>query len=309
MNASPTAVQEYLLNLQNKLCKAIEVLDGRAGFQEDFWQHTEGGFGKTRTLANGAVFEKGGINFSHVKGIQLPEAATTLRPALRGAPFEAMGISIIMHPTNPYVPTMHANVRFIIVYPQDQAPYWWFGGGFDLTPYYGFEEDAQTWHQNAFEACKLFNPNWYTEFKNNCDSYFYLKHRQETRGVGGLFFDDFTRGGFKSAFAFMQSVGDHISLGYLPIVHKRLSHAYTQHERDFQLYRRGRYVEFNLLYDRGTLFGLQSGGRTESILVSLPPLVRWEYNYQPQPGSSEAKLYSLFLKPQNWLEWSSISNE
>jgi coproporphyrinogen III oxidase len=298
-----TEVRDYLTHLQTSVCKAFEAEDGKGLFKKDQWDHVEGGGGISCIFEEGTVFEKGGVNFSHVHGPQLPPAATVHRTHLAGHPFEATGVSVVMHPWNPYVPTTHFNIRFISVYPPDNAPIWWFGGGFDLTPYYSFIEDAQWWHRNAYAACKPFNSEWYSEFKEFADRYFFLKHRNETRGVGGLFFDDFNRGSFDYCFDFAKSIGDHFLKGYLPIVQKRKEIPYTEKERNFQLYRRGRYVEFNLVYDRGTLFGLQSGGRTESILMSLPPLVRWEYNYKPEVGSAEETLYTIFLKPQDWLHY------
>lgn len=296
------AVKEYLLGLQNNICASIEDVDGKQDFNEDRWQREEGGGGLTRVLSNGDIFEQAGINFSHVLGASLPGSATALRPELTGYSFQAMGVSLVMHPHNPYVPTTHMNVRFFLAEKQGCEPQWWFGGGFDLTPYYGFDEDAEHWHQQAYDACKDFGDDVYPRYKKWCDEYFYLKHRQEQRGIGGLFFDDLNEWGFVRSFDFLRSVGDHFLSAYLPIVERRKDTAHTKKQRDFQLYRRGRYVEFNLIYDRGTLFGLQSGGRTESILMSLPPQVRWQYNWQPQPGSEEANLYEKFLKPREWLK-------
>jgi coproporphyrinogen III oxidase len=295
-------VSSYLLDLQDRICKAIEQLeeDGH-NFSEDQWQREEGGGGRSRVLEDGAVFEKAGINFSHVHGGQLPASATAQRPELAGRSFEALGVSLVIHPRNPYVPTSHANVRFFIAHKENVAPVWWFGGGFDLTPYYGFEGDAVHWHQTAKQACDPFGASTYSRYKKWCDDYFYLKHRAEPRGIGGLFFDDLNEPDFENSFAFMRSVGDHYVPAYTPIVEKRKAHPYTERERDFQMYRRGRYVEFNLVYDRGTLFGLQSGGRTESILMSLPPIVKWRYNWQPESGSPEAELYDKFLKPKDWI--------
>lgn len=294
------SVKQYLLDLQNRICQFVEKEDGKEFFFEDKWQHREGGGGLTRVLAAGAVMEKAGVNFSHVEGSQLPQAATAKRPALADATFQALGVSVVMHPLNPYIPTSHFNVRFISVDKTGGDPIWWFGGGFDLTPYYGFEEDCVHWHQMAKSACAPFGNDVYPTYKKWCDDYFYLKHRQEPRGIGGLFFDDLNEWGFERCFAFMRSVGDHYIKAYQPIVNRRKSHAYTQRERDFQLYRRGRYVEYNLLYDRGTLFGLQSGGRTESILMSLPPQVTWRYDWHPEPGTPEADLYEVYLKPKMW---------
>jgi len=247
------------------------------------------------------VFEKAGINFSHVHGGQLPASATAQRPELAGRSFEALGVSLVIHPRNPYIPTSHANVRFFIAQKENAAPVWWFGGGFDLTPYYGFEEDAIHWHQTAKQACDPFGANTYPRYKKWCDDYFYLKHRAEPRGIGGLFFDDLNEPDFENSFAFMRSVGDHYIPAYTPIVEKRKDHPYSEKERDFQLYQHERYVEFNLVYDRGTLFGLQTGGRTESILMSLPPVVKWRYDWQPESGSPEAELYEKFLKPGDWI--------
>ncbi len=296
------AVREYLLRLQDSICKGLELADGQGKFVEDAWQRDAGGGGRTRLLVGGAVIEQGGVNFSEVFGDNLPASATAARPELAGRNFTALGVSLVIHPHNPYVPTSHANVRFFIAEKDGEAPIWWFGGGYDLTPYYGFEEDAKHWHQTAFNACQPFGDDVYPRYKQWCDEYFYLKHRQEARGVGGLFFDDLNEWGFERCFAFMQAVGDSYLDAYLPIVKARMTSEYDQRERDFQLYRRGRYVEFNLVYDRGTLFGLQSGGRTESILMSLPPLVKWRYNWQPEAGTPESKLYSDFLPPRDWLK-------
>ena len=297
-----TQVKNYLLNLQDQICTSLEGEEPQARFIEDAWQRTEGGGGRTRVLANGEIFEQGGVNFSHVFGFNLPPSATGKRPELANRQFEAMGVSLVIHPRNPYVPTSHANVRFFIAKKDGEAPIWWFGGGFDLTPFYPFREDVSHWHQTAREACQPFGDDKYPRYKKWCDEYFYLKHREETRGVGGLFFDDLNEPNFEQAFGFMQSVGNHYIPAYLPIVQKRKNTPYGERERNFQLYRRGRYVEFNLVYDRGTLFGLQSGGRTESILMSLPPVVHWQYNWQPESGSPEAELYETYLKPQNWLD-------
>ena len=295
-------VKQYLSELQDRICQAIEQVDGRARFREDPWTRPDGGGGRTRVLRDGAVFEQAGIGFSHVHGSNLPPTASERRPELAGRSFQAMGVSLVFHPRNPYVPTTHANVRFFIAEKPGKAPIWWFGGGFDLTPYYGFVEDAVHWHRCAEQACAPFGADLYPRFKRWCDEYFYLPHRGEHRGIGGIFFDDFDEGGFERAFAFMRSVGDAFLPAYLPIVERRRGMPYGERERQFQLYRRGRYVEFNLLYDRGTRFGLQSGGRAESILMSLPPLVRWEYDWQPEPGSPEAALYSEFLQPRDWLQ-------
>jgi len=295
-------VRAYLLDLQDRIAAALEAEDGQATFIEDSWEREEGGGGRSRVMTGGAVFEKAGINFSDVQGSQLPASATATRPQLAGASFRAMGVSLVVHPHNPQVPTTHMNVRFFYAEPKDGEPIWWFGGGFDLTPYYGQREDAIHWHQTARAACQPFGQALYPKFKQICDDYFYLPHRDEARGIGGIFFDDYSEGGFEQAFAFMQSVGDHFVPAYQPIVARRKNEPYTDAQRQFQLYRRGRYVEFNLVYDRGTLFGLQSKGRTESILMSLPPLVRWDYDWQPEPDSPEAELYEVFLKPQDWAD-------
>jgi len=295
-----TPIKDYLLTLQNRICQMIESEDGGASFVEDKWEHNEGGGGVTRVITAGNVIEKGGVNFSHVQGQQLPQAATVKRPELADASFQALGVSVVMHPHNPYAPTAHMNVRFISVEKPGQEPHWWFGGGFDLTPYYGFEEDCVHWHQTAKTACDPFGADVYAKYKKWCDQYFFLKHRNEPRGIGGLFFDDLNEGGFPRSFAFMQSVGDHFIAAYQPILARRKNTDFGKQERDFQLYRRGRYVEFNLLYDRGTLFGLQSGGRTESILMSLPPMVAWQYSFHPENSSKEAKLYTDFLRPREW---------
>ena len=299
-------VKAYLLKLQQTICGALEQEDGRALFLHDSWQREAGerlgGGGISAVLQAGKVFEQAGVNFSHVSGSQLPGSATAHRPELAGRAFEAMGLSLVIHPNNPYVPTSHANVRFFIAEKAGEAPVWWFGGGFDLTPYYGFDEDCRAWHQVAKKACQPFGEDVYSRYKKWCDDYFYLKHRQEPRGIGGLFFDDLNEWGFSRSFDFMQSVGDHYLAAYLPIVQRRRDTAYGEREREFQLYRRGRYVEFNLVYDRGTLFGLQSGGRTESILMSLPPLVRWQYDWNPEEGSEEARLYEHYLKPKDWAD-------
>jgi len=277
-------------------------VDGKAKFIKDNWEKEGGaGGGLTRVLTDGTVFEQAGVNFSIVHGDNMPASATALRPELAGRNFSALGVSLVIHPHNPYAPTSHANVRFFIAEKAGEDPIWWFGGGFDLTPYYGFDEDAIFWHQTAKDACDPFGEDVYPKYKKWCDEYFYMKHRDEQRGVGGLFFDDLNEGSFDECFAFMQSVGNSYIKAYRPIVEKRKDTKYGERERQFQLYRRGRYVEFNLVYDRGTLFGLQTGGRTESILMSLPPLVRWEYRYEPEPGSEEARLYERFIQPQDWL--------
>ena len=295
------AVKGYLLGLQDHICAELAEEDGSATFREDSWDREQGGGGRSRVLENGAVIEKGGVNFSHVFGNQLPPSATAARPELAGRSFQAMGVSLVIHPKNPYVPTSHANVRFFVAEKEGEDPVWWFGGGFDLTPFYGFEEDVVHWHQTAKEACDPFGDDIYPEFKSWCDDYFYIKHRDEPRGVGGLFFDDLNRFDFDTSFALMRSVGDAYIQAYRPLVARRKDHDYGDRERQFQLYRRGRYVEFNLVYDRGTIFGLQSGGRTESILMSLPPLVRWDYDWHPQPDSAEIELYQKFLIHREWL--------
>jgi len=295
------AVKNYLLQLQQNICNALAEEDGAKTFEVDEWQREQGGGGKSCVMADGAVFESAGINFSHVYGDSLPGSATAHRPELAGRSFQAMGVSLVIHPHNPYVPTSHANVRFFVAEKEGEAPVWWFGGGFDLTPYYGNDDDVKHWHQTAKDACLPFGDDVYPKYKKWCDEYFYLKHRDEPRGVGGLFFDDLNEWGFEKSFAFMQSVAESYVKAYRPIVARRKSVEFTERERDFQLYRRGRYVEFNLVYDRGTLFGLQSGGRTESILMSMPPNVRWRYNWQPEAGSAEAELYEKYLKPQDWL--------
>jgi coproporphyrinogen III oxidase len=293
-------VRAFLGALQDRWCHALEEVDGRGRFGDDYWQRPGGGGGRTRMLEDGAVIERAGIGYSHIYGDALPAAASSRRPELAGAAFEAMGVSLIVHPRNPYAPTSHANLRFLAV--EGGAPVaWWFGGGFDLTPYYGFEEDARHWHRCARAACAPYGEDVYPRFKRWCDEYFHLRHRSEPRGIGGLFFDDLFEWGFGRCFAFVQSVGEQYLRAYLPILERRKDAAYGERERGFQLYRRGRYVEFNLIYDRGTLFGLQSGGRTESILMSLPPLARWRYDWQPEPGTPEAELYERFLTPRDWI--------
>ncbi|MCG8325755.1 MAG: oxygen-dependent coproporphyrinogen oxidase [Thiotrichales bacterium] len=295
-------VKTYLLALQESITGELLAEDSDINYQEDEWQRAEGGGGRSRVFQQGDVFEKAGINFSHVHGQALPAAATAQRPELAGRSFQALGVSLVIHPLNPYVPTTHMNVRFFSAEQQGEKPVWWFGGGFDLTPYYGFEEDARYWHAMARDACIEFGDEVYPKYKKWCDEYFYLQHRKEPRGIGGLFFDDLNEWGFARCFEFMCSVGDHFSKAYLPIVRRRKDQAFTEQERRFQLYRRGRYVEFNLIYDRGTLFGLQSGGRTESILMSLPSLVRWDYDWHPENGTEEARLYEEFLRPRDWIE-------
>ena len=301
MTADSAAVKTYLLDLQDRICAALEAEDGAARFRTDEWTRAEGGGGRTRVLADGAVFEKGGVAFSHVRGARLPPSATAHRPELAGQAWEALGVSLVIHPRNPLVPTSHANVRFFTTAPGSAAPVWWFGGGFDLTPCYGFEEDCVHWHRVARDAVAPFGAEIHPRFKRACDDYFFLKHRGEPRGVGGIFFDDFNELGFAPSFALMRAVGDAYIPAYRPIVARRKAAPHTDRERQWQLHRRGRYVEFNLVWDRGTLFGLQSGGRTESILMSLPPLVRWDYDFKPAPGSPEARLHDVFLKPRDWL--------
>ena len=294
-------VQSYLLQLQDDICDALAAEDGDAAFITDEWQRAEGGGGRSRVLVDGAVFEKAGVNFSHVRGASLPPSASASRPELAGRSYQAMGVSLVIHPRNPYVPTSHANVRLFIAEKPGEEPVWWFGGGYDLTPYYGNRQDCTSWHQAAARACAPFGEDVYPRFKRWCDEYFHLKHRSEPRGIGGLFFDDLNAWGFDSCFAFMRAVGDSFIPAYRPIVQRNKNTPYGERERQFQLYRRGRYVEFNLVFDRGTLFGLQSGGRTEAILMSLPPLVRWEYQYCPQPGSAEAELTEYYLQDRDWL--------
>jgi len=295
-------VSSYLKELQDSICAGLSQIDGNE-FVEDIWQHENGrGGGRTRVLVGGDVIEKGGVNFSHVIGESLPPAATAKRPELTGKSFQAMGVSLVIHPNNPFAPTSHANVRFFIAGSNSENPVWWFGGGFDMTPYYGFTEDALHWHQTAKEACAPFGEQIYPDFKKQCDDYFYLPHRKEQRGIGGLFFDDLNASGFNNSFAITRSIGDHYLPAYAPILQRRKDTPYTQAERDWQLLRRGRYVEFNLVYDRGTIFGLQSGGRTESILMSLPPQVAWDYMSEPESGSAEDVLLNEFLPPKDWLK-------
>lgn len=295
-------VQSYFMNLQDVICLGLETEDGKGTFQEDNWTHQQGGGGRTRVLTNGAVFEKAGVNFSHVKGKSLPKSATASRAYLEGWEFEATGVSLVIHPENPYVPTSHANVRFFIASKPGAQSVWWFGGGLDLTPYYGFEEDCIYWHQKASDACSRYGEGLYEKYKKNCDDYFYLKHRNEPRGIGGLFFDDLYEPGFLKSFAFTQEIGDLILKAYQPIVAKRKNIPYGERQKAFQRYRRGRYVEFNLIYDRGTLFGLQSGGATESILMSLPPQADWIYKWCPERGTEESALYENFLIAKDWLQ-------
>ena len=301
MSIQVDTIKQYLLKLQEDICRQLEQEEASAKtFEEDSWEREQGGGGRSRVLEEGETFEKAGVNFSHVFGDNMPKSATAHRPELEGRRFQAMGVSLVIHPRNPMVPTSHANVRFFIAEKEGADPVWWFGGGFDLTPYYGFEEDCVHWHQTAKAACDPFGEAVYPRYKKWCDEYFYLKHRDEARGVGGLFFDDLNQWDFDTCFQFLQSVGDAYINAYRPIVAKRKNLPYTEQQREFQLYRRGRYVEFNLVYDRGTLFGLQTGGRTESILMSLPSLVSWKYNWQPEPGTEEAKLYSHFLGAREW---------
>jgi len=295
------AVRDFLVSFHEKLCAQLESLDGTARFANDHWERSEGGGGNTRTLSGGSLFEKAGVAFSHIQGNKLPPSASANRPELSGRSYEAMGVSLVLHPDNPHVPTTHANVRFFHAEKKGEAPVWWFGGGFDLTPYYGYTEDCVHWHKTARNACDPFGPELHPRFKQWCDEYFYLKHRNEARGIGGLFFDDFNGEGFEHSFGLMKSVANHIYPAYEPIVSRRRDEPFTPEQKQFQCYRRGRYVEFNLVFDRGTLFGLQSGGRTESILMSLPPTVHWEYRYQPVTGSAEDKLVKEFLPAQDWL--------
>lgn len=293
-------IKSYLLDLQQRICQMVSMEGGGVPFLEDVWTHKEGGGGITCLLEQSSAIERAGVNFSHVYGRVLPQAALQKRPDLTLGPFQALGVSVVIHPKNPYAPTSHANVRFIVV-ETNKGPFWWFGGGFDLTPYYGFVEDCEHWHRTAKAACDPFGKEVYPQFKKACDEYFYLKHRQEPRGIGGIFFDDLNKWGFDQSFAFMRQVGDHYIQAYQPIIAKRKALPFSEKEREFQQYRRGRYVEFNLLYDRGTLFGIQSGGRTESILMSLPPIVTWKYNWRPAIGSKEESLYKEFLVAKEWI--------
>lgn len=295
------AVHDFLRQFHDSLCKKLEALDGSASFVDDQWSREEGGGGTTRIMTEGAVFEKAGVAFSRVNGTALPPSASQHRPELAGRQWEAMGVSLVLHPHNPYVPTTHANIRFFHADKEGEESVWWFGGGFDLTPYYGFVEDCVHWHSTAKQALDPYGTDLYERFKKWCDDYFFLKHRNEARGIGGLFFDDYSESGFNHSFSVMKSVANHFYDAYAPIVERRRDLQYSERQRNFQLYRRGRYVEFNLVFDRGTLFGLQSGGRTESILMSLPPQVSWHYNYKPEPGSKEAELTERFIPAQNWL--------
>lgn len=301
-SAEIDSVRAYLLDLQDRLCAALAAEDGAETFREEGWERAGGGGGRSRLLLDGAVFEQGGVNFSHVHGAALPASATAHRPELAGRAFAALGVSLVLHPRNPYVPTCHLNVRFLLAEKPGVEPVWWFGGGFDLTPFYGFEADAIHWHRMAREACVPFGPAVYPRFKRWCDEYFFLRHRGEPRGIGGLFFDDLREWELARCFELQRRVGDQFLPAYLPIVARRKQMAFGDRERQFQLYRRGRYVEFNLIYDRGTLFGLHSGGRTESILMSLPPLVRWRPGWRPEPGTPEARLYQDFLRPRDWAD-------
>lgn len=309
MSINPNAVYEYLQGLQNRIVEAVELIDGK-NFLNDSWQRPEGGGGTSCMLEEGNVFERAGVGFSHVKGNKLPPAATAAHPEAAGRAWEAMGVSLVFHPRNPYIPTVHMNVRFFVAKAsnnpdnpnaKNEQDIWWFGGGMDLTPYYGFEEDAEHFHRTCRDALDSFSKDLYPKFKHECDEYFHLKHRNEPRGIGGIFFDDFNQLGFDNSFAMLKAVGDAFTNAYLPIVQRRKDLAYGERERDFQAYRRGRYVEFNLVFDRGTLFGLQSNGRTESILLSMPPIVKWRYDWKPEAGSPEAKLYTDFLINKNWL--------
>lgn len=304
---STELVKSFLLNLQDDICQNLANEDGKATFREDCWNRENGGGGRTRVMTEGNVFEKAGVNFSHVYGVNLPPSASAHRPELAGRKFHAMGVSLVIHPDNPFVPTSHANVRFFIAEKDGEAPVWWFGGGFDLTPYYGFVEDCIHWHQVAANACDPFDKSLYPRFKKWCDDYFYIKHRNEARGIGGLFFDDYNTISFKHSFDLTQSIGNHFIKAYLPIVSKRKKTPFEDKHKMFQRFRRGRYVEFNLVYDRGTLFGLQSGGRTESILMSLPPEVNWGYDWKPASKSQEERLYTDFLPARDWLNTASTA--
>ncbi len=298
----PSAVLKYLHGLQSRIIEALELVDGKT-FLHDSWNRPEGGGGNSCMLEGGNVFERAGVGFSHVLGNKLPPAATIAHPETAGRAWEAMGVSLVLHPRNPYVPTVHMNIRFFVAKATTETDedIWWFGGGMDLTPYYGFVEDCKHFHRTNKTALDVFNPSYYPAFKRHCDEYFYLKHRKEPRGIGGIFFDDFNELGFEQSFALQRAVGDSFLQAYLPILQRRKDTLYGEQERDFQAYRRGRYVEFNLVFDRGTLFGLQSNGRTESILMSMPPIVKWRYDWKPENGSAEAKLYSDFLIDRNWI--------
>jgi coproporphyrinogen III oxidase len=294
------SIRDYFTGLQQRIVGELEVIEG-SPFLRDAWERPQGGGGISRLIEDGKVFERGGVNFSHVKGDRMPGSATAHRPELEGRRWEAMGVSLVLHPQNPYCPTSHMNVRFFVAEKEGEEPVWWFGGGMDLTPYYGFEEDARHFHRSCRDALAPFGPEVHARCKKWCDDYFFLKHRNEARGIGGIFFDDLNEGGFDRCFGLTKSVGDHFTAAYLPLIERRSALPYGERERDFQAYRRGRYVEFNLVWDRGTLFGLQSGGRTESILMSLPPIVKWRYCWEPAAGTEEARLYSDFLPPRDWL--------
>jgi coproporphyrinogen III oxidase len=299
---STDKVKNFLLDLQSDICKNLETFEPKTKFHIDKWNRDEGGSGISCVISEGSVFEKGGVLFSHVFGSAMPASATTTRPELAGRAFEAMGISLVIHPLNPFVPTSHANFRLFVATKENEEPVWWFGGGYDLTPYYGFDEDCIHWHGEAKKSCASFSTDYYQRFKKQCDDYFYLKHREETRGIGGLFIDDFNELGFGKSFEFIQSVASSYLSAYLPIVERRQGTKYTKRNKEFQEYRRGRYAEFNLVYDRGTIFGLQSGvGRIESILMSLPPVVRWVYDWKPEANSEEEKLTNYYLKHKNWI--------
>ena len=293
-------IRDYFTGLQDRIVGELETLEGQP-FLRDAWDRPQGGGGISRLIEDGKLFERGGVNFSHVKGEQMPASATAHRPELAGRRWEAMGVSLVLHPRNPYCPTSHMNVRFFIAEKEGEEPVWWFGGGMDLTPYYGFEQDAVHFHTVCRDALAPFGPQFHPRFKQWCDEYFFLKHRNEPRGVGGLFFDDLSEPGFQDSFALTRSVGEHFLAAWLPIAQRHRDDPYTERERNFQCYRRGRYVEFNLVFDRGTLFGLQSGGRTESILVSMPPVVHWRYDWKPEPDTPEARLYTAFLRPRDWV--------
>lgn len=294
--------RNFLLKFQKEICVSVEGFEPNAVFQCDRWDRDKGGSGISKVLADGAVFEKAGVNFSHVFGKSMPPSATVKRPELAGKAFEAMGVSLVLHPVNPFVPTSHANFRLFVTEADEGKSTWWFGGGYDLTPYYGNDDDCIHWHQTAKSACEPFGDQYYSQFKKQCDDYFYIKHRHEPRGIGGLFFDDFNELGFQGSLNFVQNLAESYLQAYLPIVNKRKNMPYSKANKEFQEYRRGRYAEFNLVYDRGTVFGLQSGvGRIESILMSLPPTVRWTYDWNPDPGSEEEKLYEHYLKPQDWV--------
>lgn len=296
-----SGVKDYLLSLQSRICAQLEEADGSGEFIKDHWQRKEGGGGLSRVLAGGQIIEKAGVNFSHVSGDRLPPSASAHREELAGRSFQAMGVSVVVHPDNPHIPTTHMNVRFFVAEKAGEPPIWWFGGGYDLTPYYLYDDDAVHWHQTAKNACDPFGKAMYFRLKKQCDDYFYLKHREESRGIGGLFFDDFSEGGFENSFAFLQSVGNSFLPAYLPILKKRQGIPFAEAQKNYQLHRRGRYVEFNLVFDRGTLFGLQSGGRTESILMSLPPVVQWDYDWQVAEGSEEARLLDILKQPKAWI--------